>query len=309
VCVCVCVSSRNLNGIHEMALRNPYMSCQQHDSSLTLQASTDLVDECHEKNDRVTSTSVVPHFKHTADKREMLTFAKSSHSVRITNDAELELETSPLNETSCHSLDVNSHLSACHDDNNESSSRAASLSTTTRQPTTSTETSRRSFNEHKQQDKNNINDINEPVVSHIPIMSSSSSSSSLCALNPKVTEHKVSFAPEPNMNSSSTVIDNDDPRTRPIVVGVETLIEIDRGTSGLGLSVVGGFDTQLVSRSVVRCDDAHRSSACLSFSRPLSFMISTMVVQRNATLVYKSATKFSRYDQLFVRVSCRSTSR
>jgi hypothetical protein len=38
----------------------------------------------------------------------------------------------------------------------------------------------------------------------------------------------------------------DDPRTRPIVIGQETLIEIDRGQLGLGLSVVGGSDTQLV---------------------------------------------------------------
>lgn len=38
----------------------------------------------------------------------------------------------------------------------------------------------------------------------------------------------------------------DDPRTRSIVVGQETLIEIDRGQLGLGLSVVGGADTQLV---------------------------------------------------------------
>jgi hypothetical protein len=42
------------------------------------------------------------------------------------------------------------------------------------------------------------------------------------------------------------VIKEDDPRTRPILVGQETLIEIDRGQSGLGLSVVGGSDTQLV---------------------------------------------------------------
>jgi hypothetical protein len=42
------------------------------------------------------------------------------------------------------------------------------------------------------------------------------------------------------------IIKEDDPRTRPIVVGQETLIEIDRGQSGLGLSVVGGSDTQLV---------------------------------------------------------------
>ena len=41
----------------------------------------------------------------------------------------------------------------------------------------------------------------------------------------------------------------DDPRTRSIVVGQETLIEIDRGQLGLGLSVVGGSDTQLVKKN------------------------------------------------------------
>ncbi|CAF1198688.1 unnamed protein product [Adineta steineri] len=39
----------------------------------------------------------------------------------------------------------------------------------------------------------------------------------------------------------------DDPRTRSVLVGQETLIEIDRGQSGLGLSVVGGSDTQLTA--------------------------------------------------------------
>ena len=43
-------------------------------------------------------------------------------------------------------------------------------------------------------------------------------------------------------------ISEDDPRVRPILVGQETLVEIDRGHSGLGLSVVGGSDTQLVNR-------------------------------------------------------------
>ncbi len=43
----------------------------------------------------------------------------------------------------------------------------------------------------------------------------------------------------------------DDPRTRPIVVGQETLIEIDRGQLGLGLSVVGGSDTQLVKIELI----------------------------------------------------------
>ncbi|UJR25101.1 hypothetical protein I4U23_006461 [Adineta vaga] len=45
--------------------------------------------------------------------------------------------------------------------------------------------------------------------------------------------------------NDSESIKEDDPRTRSVPVGQETLIEIDRGQSGLGLSVVGGSDTQL----------------------------------------------------------------
>lgn len=37
-----------------------------------------------------------------------------------------------------------------------------------------------------------------------------------------------------------------DPATCPIVPGQETVIEISKGRSGLGLSIVGGKDTQLV---------------------------------------------------------------
>jgi hypothetical protein len=48
------------------------------------------------------------------------------------------------------------------------------------------------------------------------------------------------------VSDDADVNKEDDPRTRPIIVGQETLIEIDRGQSGLGLSVVGGSDTQLV---------------------------------------------------------------
>jgi hypothetical protein len=47
------------------------------------------------------------------------------------------------------------------------------------------------------------------------------------------------------------IIKEDDPRTRPVVVGQETLIEIDRGQLGLGLSVVGGSDTQLVKLNIL----------------------------------------------------------
>ena len=81
-------------------------------------------------------------------------------------------------------------------------------------------------------------DYNESFVSHIPIMSSSSSSVSIPTLT------------QPAFRRSQTeTLTLDQPRTRPIVVGQETLIEIDREQSGLGLSVVGGSDTQLVRKT------------------------------------------------------------
>jgi hypothetical protein len=69
-------------------------------------------------------------------------------------------------------------------------------------------------------------------------MSSSSSSSSISAFNEQIIGN----------NSQPESVNLNDPRTRPIVVGQETLIEIDREQSGLGLSVVGGSDTQLVNQ-------------------------------------------------------------
>lgn len=80
-------------------------------------------------------------------------------------------------------------------------------------------------------------DYNGSFVSHIPIMSSSSSSASIPALNEQIVRR-----------SQTENLTFDQPRTRPIVIGQETLIEIDREQSGLGLSVVGGSDTQLVRK-------------------------------------------------------------
>lgn len=40
-----------------------------------------------------------------------------------------------------------------------------------------------------------------------------------------------------------------DPRRAPIIPGQECLIEIPKGTTGLGLSIVGGADTLLVSNN------------------------------------------------------------
>ena len=49
--------------------------------------------------------------------------------------------------------------------------------------------------------------------------------------------------------SSLTQIPN--PRTAPIIPGQECVIEIPKGNTGLGLSIVGGADTLLVSSSCV----------------------------------------------------------
>ena len=83
-----------------------------------------------------------------------------------------------------------------------------------------------------------------------------------------------------------------DPRTRPILIGQETLIEIDRGQSGLGLSVVGGSDTQLVR--MPSSPRGYRRTLLLS-SRLWLFTISTMVVPHNVMVDCKSGIKYSRY--------------
>ena len=75
-------------------------------------------------------------------------------------------------------------------------------------------------------------------------------------------------------------IKEDDPRTRPIVVGQETLIEIDRGQSGLGLSVVGGIDTQLVMTEVFFFELNKKKKIHL-FSQQSLFMIFMMAVRHN----------------------------
>ena len=49
--------------------------------------------------------------------------------------------------------------------------------------------------------------------------------------------------------SSLTQMPN--PRTAPIIPGQECVIEIPKGNTGLGLSIVGGADTLLVSSSCV----------------------------------------------------------
>ena len=60
----------------------------------------------------------------------------------------------------------------------------------------------------------------------------------------KLQEHNIqrNFSKNNSISSNSQTYD---PKTNKIKVGEETLIEIDRGKLGLGLSIVGGSDTQL----------------------------------------------------------------
>jgi hypothetical protein len=151
-------------------------------------------------DERLTSTSVFPHDKQLFDVNMDL-----SNQITQTNDVENNNKNRDKNSFYHISSDVNTSL--LNQESNKSLSTSSDILT-------------------------NVNhDYNESFVSHIPMMSSSNSSSSIPTLN-----EQLKSQPE------------NDLRTRPIVVGQETLIEIDRETSGLGLSVVGGSDTQLVNQ-------------------------------------------------------------
>lgn len=147
------------------------------------------VNEYKKIDDRLASTSVFPLIKHSLDDD----YREQSNQIIITNDIQ---------------FDKNSFVEVNQQTNNLLP--------------TSSDLNQQIISVNKQK-----LDYNGSFVSHIPNMSSSSSSSSITALNEQIQ----------------------DPRTRSIVIGQETLIEIDREQSGLGLSVVGGSDTQLVRRN------------------------------------------------------------
>jgi hypothetical protein len=178
-----------------MAINNPYTSNQRSDIS--------HVNEYKNVDDRLASTSGFPLIKHPMDDH-----VEQSNPIIKTNDVQLE-----KNSFSPSSSEVNSSL--FNQQSNDPAPTSSDISSNTNQQIIS-------VNKPKL-------DYNGSFVSHIPNMSSSSSSSSIPALNEK------------------TQTENDS-RTKSIIVGQETLIEIDRGRSGLGVSVVGGADTQLVRK-------------------------------------------------------------
>jgi len=80
-----------------------------------------------------------------------------------------------------------------------------------------------------------VSPVHQPpaTVSVTPVFSSSSPS-----------RHRPSLTP-----AATTTVP--DPATCPIIPGHETTIEINKGKSGLGLSIVGGSDTLLVCAFVI----------------------------------------------------------
>ncbi|CAF4646124.1 unnamed protein product [Rotaria sp. Silwood1] len=226
---------RNPNAINDMALRSPYRPIQHHDIS--------HVNEHKEHDDRLTSTSVFPLNKHLFDNTEHMKNKHSSNQIKTTNDIENENINKLTNKNSFYSLssDVNNILL-----NQQNIDFLPTLSSNILTNINDNKNPQIISNAplpiiSKQTVEYNI-EMNGSFVSHIPMMSSSSSSSSI-SIPPPTLSQPSDIKPEPVINNINQT--ENDPRTRPIVIGQETLIEIDRGQSGLGLSVVGGSDTQL----------------------------------------------------------------
>ncbi|CAF0974575.1 unnamed protein product [Adineta steineri] len=227
---------RNPDAIKEMALRSPYVTTPQH-----------IINHNNERKDNYDRlTSVFPLVKHTHDDNEHMKMKKSPNQIITMNNIE-------------HNNDILSDkklISPILPNNNNPtifSTRSVELLST---PSDISPT------ENDKKDQEIVTDVILPIVSkqrkelnttingtfvsHIPMMSSSSSSSSLSIPTPTPSP----ILNEPKIDKLEPIINNinqaeNDLRTKPIIVGQETLIEIDREQSGLGLSVVGGSDTQL----------------------------------------------------------------
>lgn len=235
-------------------MRSPYAFLQQHEPSLLSRPpATDLL-ESREKDDRQTSTSALPLINQSLEKKEPLTNKKSANPIPTTIDN----QTSSSDGANAHLITTDLSSSILNQSKNEPLPRPSSLLTYGNDRSTNQQTADvhvRSASEQRREDRKTING---PVVSHIPIMSSSSSSSSLSIPTPPAIDEQKILTPTNHTAESLSLHDGracesiaclGDPRTRPILIAQETLIEIDRGQTGLGLSVVGGSDTQLVRMS------------------------------------------------------------
>ncbi|KAI4894758.1 hypothetical protein NFI96_029285, partial [Prochilodus magdalenae] len=94
-----------------------------------------------------------------------------------------------------------------------------------------------------------------PALEKTPSLPRTFRDSSKLPAGPVDVTAPITSAP-PSSTSPDFEYCSKDPATCPIVPGQETVIEISKGRSGLGLSIVGGKDTQLVLYIVV-CSGAY----------------------------------------------------
>jgi hypothetical protein len=177
----------------DMALRSPYASPQQHDVNHS--------NEYKENDDRLTPTSAFPLVKHTNDGREYMKYKSSTNQIITTNDIENNNDV-PSDKNSFHHVSSDVDIALFNQRNTEL------LSTSLDQLTNVNE------NENHQiisdvilpivskQRKEHNTTINGTFVSHIPMMSSSSSSASLSIPAPILNEQKI--------NKSEPVVKNID---------------------------------------------------------------------------------------------------
>ena len=163
-----------------MALKSPFPSMHQHpETNLILKQPTDF-HRSKEREDRSTPCSVFTPTKQAVNN-------KTSNSIKTPEHVKADQQTIVSDTNHVHSItaDLSSMLS--NQESNEILARALTLLKNSNERKTEsikTDTSHRTFSAHQYHGNDQTY---EPAVSHIPIMSSSSSSSSLSVPSP-VTE-------------------------------------------------------------------------------------------------------------------------
>jgi hypothetical protein len=173
-------SNSNPNAINDMAFKNPYTSFQHH------------INEQKENDDRLATTSAFPLIKHTFDQEEYMINKNLSNQIIVMNDVENDNNDVRSNRNSLHTISSDVNSSLFNQENNEllpppptSSSILTNVNENRRM------TSDIILSSVSKQKKDDYRTVNGPVTSHLPIMSTSSSSSSLSIPTPAVIEHKV----------------------------------------------------------------------------------------------------------------------
>lgn len=180
------LSYRKPESIHQMALRNPYPFFYSHPEKNIIAKQSNDPKESNNKDHQSILVSDVPVAKQTTDVKTSNATKTTSNPIKASNNLEHDDQNVTTNKDDIQSPnpDHNSILSS--PENRELLSKALSSLTNTdnqKSETTKTTGSRRSFSAHRYDENNRVN---EPAVSHMPLVSSSSSSSSLSVQSPTV---------------------------------------------------------------------------------------------------------------------------